>query len=283
MTKTGPQIYPGAIRGTHWYEDNWGGDPMESNVIVLHTTEGLNVPSYADSKGRVGAMVPNMTVLPGIQSQKVEWYQHFSVDVSSRALANKLGGVDTNTMNAYQIEFVGTCDDSKRNTWKLGDKTYKAGVDYIYWPDAPDWLLKKVAAHIAWLVKNHNFKLNVPSLWLRYGKDTHRPGVTPASYGASPARMSGSQWLNFYGICGHMHVPENDHGDPGAFPVQKLLTFVREILNPTTSYTVKDGDTLYSIAKKFLGDGNRYTEIKTLNKLTSDTITPGQKLKIPAK
>ncbi|GAA2554847.1 hypothetical protein GCM10010423_65030 [Streptomyces levis] len=278
MTKTGPQIYPGAIRGSHWYEDNWGGDAMESNVIVLHTTEGLTVPGYNG-----GSQAPNMTVLPKILSEKAEWYQHFSVDVSSRALANKLGGVATNTLNVYQLEMVGTCDDSKRNTWKIGSKTYRAGVDYIYWPEAPDWLLKEVAKHIAWLVKNHNFKLNVPKLWLRYGKDDRRPGVTPASYGASPARMTFSQWENFYGICGHMHAPENTHGDPGAFPIERLLKFVREILNPTTSYTVKDGDTLYSIAKKFLGDGNRYTEIKTLNKLTSDTISPGQKLKIPAK
>lgn len=279
MTLSGPQIYPGAIRGSHWYEDNWGGDDMESNVLVLHTTEGPNsVPDYNG-----GSVAPNMTVLPKIQTEKVEWYQHFRVDVSSRALVNKLGGVQTNTLNVYQLEMVGTCDDAKRNTWVVGGKTLKAGVDYIYWPDAPDWLLKEVAKHVVWLVKEHGFKLTTPSLWLRYGKDTHRPGVTPASYGASPARMTFSQWNSFKGICGHQHVPENEHGDPGAFPIQRLLVFVNALLHPTTTYTVKDGDTLYGLAQRFLGDGNRYTEIKTLNKLTSDTITPGQVLKIPAK
>jgi len=279
MTKTGPQIYPGAIRGAHWYQDTWGGDAMESNVLVLHTTEGPNsVPDYSG-----GSMAPNMTVLPKILSAKVEWYQHFEIDVSSRALENKLGGVQTNTLNVTQLEMVGTCDDSKKDTWKIGSKTYKAGVDYIYWPDAPDWLLKEVAKYVAWLVQKHNFKLVVPKLWLHYGKDSNRPGITPASYGASPARMTFAQWENFYGICGHEHVPENVHGDPGAFPIQRLLKFVNDILHPTTSYTVRDGDTLYGIAQKFLGDGNRYTEIKSLNKLTSDSITPGQKLKIPPK
>ena len=51
----------------------------------------------------------------------------------------------------------------------------------------------------------------------------------------------------------------------------------------TTTDTVRDGDTLWSIAVAKLGDGNRYTEIKTLNNLTSDTLSVGQVLKIPKK
>ena len=46
-------------------------------------------------------------------------------------------------------------------------------------------------------------------------------------------------------------------------------------------YTVRKGDTLYEIAKALLGNGRRYTEIKALNGLKSDTIYVGQKLKIP--
>jgi LysM repeat protein len=46
-------------------------------------------------------------------------------------------------------------------------------------------------------------------------------------------------------------------------------------------HTVVKGDTLWDIAVKYLGKGSRYTEIKTLNALTSDVITAGQKLKIP--
>jgi len=46
-------------------------------------------------------------------------------------------------------------------------------------------------------------------------------------------------------------------------------------------YVVRKGDTLYEIAKALLGNGRRYTEIKTLNGLKSDTIYVGQKLKIP--
>jgi len=46
-------------------------------------------------------------------------------------------------------------------------------------------------------------------------------------------------------------------------------------------YTVIRGDTLWRIAANKLGKGARYTEIMTLNALTSDTIYAGQKLKIP--
>lgn len=47
------------------------------------------------------------------------------------------------------------------------------------------------------------------------------------------------------------------------------------------TYTVKKGDSLWAIAAKKLGNGNRYKEIKTLNGLTSDTIHAGQVLKLP--
>jgi len=46
-------------------------------------------------------------------------------------------------------------------------------------------------------------------------------------------------------------------------------------------HTVVKGDTLWDIAKKYLGDGSRYPEIKTLNGLKSNVIYSGWKLKIP--
>jgi len=50
-----------------------------------------------------------------------------------------------------------------------------------------------------------------------------------------------------------------------------------------STYTVVKGDSLWAIAKKKLGNGNRYPEIVKLNGLKSNTIYAGQVLKIPAK
>ncbi len=47
------------------------------------------------------------------------------------------------------------------------------------------------------------------------------------------------------------------------------------------TYTIKKGDTLWDISKKYLGTGTRYTEIMSLNALKSTTIYPGQILRIP--
>lgn len=48
------------------------------------------------------------------------------------------------------------------------------------------------------------------------------------------------------------------------------------------TYTVKKGDSLWSISKKLLGDGNRYKEIQKANGLKDTIINPGQVLKIPS-
>ena len=52
-----------------------------------------------------------------------------------------------------------------------------------------------------------------------------------------------------------------------------------------TTYTVKAGDCLWNIAKKYLGDGSRYKEIYNLNKdkiTNPNLIYPGQVLVMPS-
>jgi len=49
------------------------------------------------------------------------------------------------------------------------------------------------------------------------------------------------------------------------------------------THTVVKNDSLWAIADKYLGNSSRYPEIKALNNLKSDTIYPGQILKIPQK
>ena len=54
-----------------------------------------------------------------------------------------------------------------------------------------------------------------------------------------------------------------------------------ESLEASRTCTVKQNDTLWAIARKYLGKGGRYKEIVILNGLKSNAIYSGMKLKIP--
>lgn len=210
---TGPQKYPGAVAsGASWYQDNYGGDKQEVNVIVLHTTEGTNLDGYQG-----GAVAPNFTAVPDFANKKLKWYQHFDFDTSSRALVNLAGGVETNTNNVCQVELVGTCDPTTHKKW--------AKYQHIYWPEAPEWALDELAKFLAWANKNHNVPLVGPAKWAPY----------PSSYAnGAGQRMTGTQWNAFKGICGHQHVPENVHGDPGALDFKTLVAKAKALVTPVT-------------------------------------------------
>lgn len=49
----------------------------------------------------------------------------------------------------------------------------------------------------------------------------------------------------------------------------------------TKVYTVVKGDSLWAIAQKQMGDGTKWKQIYDLNGLKSETIFPGQFLKLP--
>lgn len=51
--------------------------------------------------------------------------------------------------------------------------------------------------------------------------------------------------------------------------------------NPNNIYIVQPGETLWNIAFKLLGDGNRYYDIMSMNNLTSEQVSEGQRLMVP--
>ncbi|WP_346007308.1 hypothetical protein [Janibacter terrae] len=225
-------IYHLANTSAQWFAKAYPGAKITPNCGVLHTTEGATWPGYGG-----GASAPSYTALPDIKRQELVWRAHFPDEMSARALVNSPGGVETNTANVVQVELVGTCDDKHAVSWPgVG----KAGVDYIYWPDAPEWCLQGVADFLADMHRRHGIPLEGPDVWLRYGKDIRRPGVWPASYGASPARFTFAQWRSFEGWCGHQHVPENSHGDPGALPFARIVALAK---GGTTTITPQEDDT----------------------------------------
>jgi hypothetical protein len=199
--KSGPQRYPGASTA-YWYGSTYPGSAMEVNVLCWHSTEGASLPSYDG-----GSMAPNFTARPDFAVKRLVWYQHFDFDVSSRALRNLSGGVETNTLNVCQVEIVGTCDPATHTKWT------NAGIQHLYTPELPDWAIRDLAAFARWANANHGVPLSSGLTFKAY----------PSSYGSNGVRMTGSQWNNFTGHCGHQHVPENDHGDPGAMPIAAIL------------------------------------------------------------
>lgn len=106
-------------------------------------------------------------------------------------------------------------------------------------------------------------------------------------------KMTGSGWVqNSNGkwvitTAGGAMKPEN------AFFVDEKVTtrvikkgsisFKKKPTSKYTVYTVAKGDSLWTIAKNKLGNGNRYPEIVKLNGLKTNVITVGQKLKLPKK
>lgn len=192
----GAKTYPPASTTAQWYADTHRGVTMATiDRLTVHTTEGSGWPGYDG-----GSMAPTWTALP-VQTDgtwQLLWRQHFPANMSARALVNALGGVETNTLRDAQVELVGTC---------------VPGGPGVYWPAAPDSLLAGVAGLVAWLHTEWQVPLLTAPLWLPY----------PSSYGASRARLSGPAWSAFSGVCGHQHVPENAHGDPGNLNIGRIL------------------------------------------------------------
>ena len=68
---------------------------------------------------------------------------------------------------------------------------------------------------------------------------------------------------------------------PPAEPVAEVIE-VAPVANEVRTHTVVSGDTLFNIAKQYLGDGNRYQELATANGIANpDHIEVGQVINIP--
>lgn len=70
------------------------------------------------------------------------------------------------------------------------------------------------------------------------------------------------------------------------FPWDCVLRYAKEDGNSYSDvqgavYTVQQGDSLWGIAERCLGDGSRYGEIMAVNGLTDTLIHPGQALRLP--
>jgi hypothetical protein len=157
--------------------------------VVIHTTETRTLPGY-----RKGATAPHLTYAPASR----KWWQHTDLDVAARALRNLDGGIQTNRDGAWQVEVI--CYSNKTIADQVGGLWVGSLLPHAY---------ADLAAFCTWA--------GVPATW---------PGRAAGSYAAANApgfRLTPAEWDAFAGVCGHQHVPENDHWDPGAFDWAQLM------------------------------------------------------------
>lgn len=229
-------IMPGASR-----VQKFSGNKHRATIskIVLHTTEGSSWPGYGG-----GGSAPHFTV-----HRDGTIRQHIDTAYASKALVNRAGGVQTNNAGVIQIEFIGSCDRAYAN---------KHGL--FFTENATDKDLAGLAKVFAWISKTHGVPLTATGLsW----------PTSNAAYRTAPQRMSFSKWNNYKGVCGHTHVPENDHWDPGNFPITRLLALARGTSAPVASGGAsKPAPSKPAVSGKLVEDGRLGTATsKALQKI----------------
>jgi hypothetical protein len=161
---------------------------------VIHTTE---VKTYTPSTtSYYGHHNPPHFTLVQNKAGEVKFYQHFPINVAARALENRPGGVETNRRSAIQIEIA----------WKAAE------INQL-----PDAMLQRLWDWMRWVETQTGVK--------SYGTPTFYGQEASGLHGV--ARMTNDQWNQFDSWCGHQHVPENTHWDPGKLNIDLLTRITR--------------------------------------------------------
>lgn len=157
--------------------------------IVVHSTEGASVES-AVAAFRSSGSWPQLTV----DMARRRIVQHYPLEEPGRSLVHP-SSCETNRAHCIQIEIVGFAATTIPNTpaaelaW-LGASVIRPLLEFCGAPPV------------------------APAAWPPY----------PSSYGLHAGqRMSVAEWDHFTGVCAHMHVPGNLHGDPGALFITAVL------------------------------------------------------------
>lgn len=174
-------------------EDGGPQDRSYPPRLVLHTTEGGGTIAALFAYYHGSTFWPHFTA----DLTRHQLAQHIPFSRGGRALSHSTS-TQTNDANCIQVEIIGHAAQA------------------ALWP----------VADVEWLGRALAGVLN--TLGIRRSGPTFVAGG--AGFGA-PQRMTEGAWRVFNGVCGHQHVPENDHWDPGAF---NLAAFLRGATPHTT-------------------------------------------------
>lgn len=194
---TGAIYYPPADRTSQWFAGEYPGTEMLAvRKVLLHSTETGGWPGYDG-----GSRAPQLTYNPRTH----QWRQHFPLNRSARALRDPDDTpVRENRDEVVQIEIIASADlkTARDNGWQYtGDLDAQAIAD--------------LGEFVAFMHGEWQVPLVKAPVWLPY----------PESYGANTsARMTSAEYDAFAGVLGHMHASGNLHGDPGAIPINQIMT-----------------------------------------------------------
>lgn len=180
--------------------------------IVMHTTEIPEADfTVTDTKDWIsGWKFPSHIVADPFRRKIV---QCLPLEQHAKSLWNEPGGVETNTAGCIQVEIHMKSPDGTPGRPDLPDEHYR-------------WLAAEVIVPICrWVEANSDRKIDL----------TQVPGITAIGNSArvdAPQRMSFDEWNQFFGICSHREVPENDHWDTGTLDLQRLARYASKILTP---------------------------------------------------
>jgi hypothetical protein len=159
--------------------------------LCWHTTEGVSLPSYSGS-------APHFTFNP----KTGKLWQHVPLNRASKSLEHPTGTVETNHANVIQVELIGYAGASTEGKYPSYEVRNWTTADYA-----------RIAKLARWIEANAGVKRQSSVRFGAYPNDL-------------PARLSPVEWLRYEGHLGHQHVPNNHHGDPGAFKIALVIGIV---------------------------------------------------------
>jgi hypothetical protein len=176
--------------------------------LVLHTTETKTLPEYS-SPPHFTVAVGHPGSMPSLKDGAVKVWQHIALGKTAYALLHPKGTEETNHMGSHcvQIEIVTYVGDQPK-VGIVGNRGHLS-----------EPLMRAVAGLVAEVLDAvPDISLNAPAVDKWSAKGSFGP--------KAKQRFSVAEWRVFNGICGHEHVPDNAHWDPGELDIKGLIGLV---------------------------------------------------------
>ena len=137
---------------------------------------------------------PHVTIDPN--EPETIWH-HVTGDKGAYALKSAPTSPNYECGAVYQVEHIAYAKDT---------------------PNQGDTFYESLARECLWFHRNKGVPLEFVPVW-----------EDGSAYGSWSGRMSASEFSAYSGICGHQHVNDNDHWDPGRLDIPRLEDWIEQL------------------------------------------------------